>query len=463
MTADSDNDTTIPSGNPDFSARTVLSRSQQRILLLLALVFALALVLDAHRTLMITNVTIIIFYLMFCGYKLTLQFISLYRTPAPFDRQAVPPGGWPSYTILAPLYHEKTAVPGLVAHFKVLDYPVDRLQILLLVEDDDEETKQAVADLDIAAPFEVVPIPVNQPRTKPKACNQGLSRARGDYLVIYDAEDRPETDQLRKAALRFAAAPPEVVCLQAQLNYYNRDHNWLTRFFTAEYSCWYDYCLPGLVHLDAPIPLGGTSNHFPTSRLRELGGWDPFNVTEDCDLGIRIYRFGLTTEMLDSTTWEEAVSRVPSWIRQRSRWVKGYLQTYLVHLRGHRSLLRTRGPGKLLHFHLLFGATGFCLLLNPFYWLLTLAGGFMGPDFLRGFFPFWVLVLALTSFLAGNFAFILSTMLACLRRGNYHLVPHCLLMPLYWVLMSIGAWKGAIQLITRPFYWEKTPHAGGTK
>jgi cellulose synthase/poly-beta-1,6-N-acetylglucosamine synthase-like glycosyltransferase len=450
----------IPSGNPRFSAHTVLSRKQGLILLALVLAGGLALALNLRLTLMVANVTSILFYLLFCTYKLALQFISLHRSPRPFDPDAMPPGGWPAYSVMVPLYHEQAAVPGLMAHLRSMDYPPERLQILLLVEADDDDTQQAIGKIGVTAPFEVVLVPVSQPRTKPKACNFGLSRAAGDYLVIFDAEDRPETDQLKKAAQRFSGAPAGLVCLQAQLNYYNRDHNWLTRFFTAEYSCWYDYCLPGLVFLDAPIPLGGTSNHFPLTRLRELGGWDPFNVTEDCDLGIRLYRFGLTTELLDSTTWEEAVSRVPPWIRQRSRWVKGYLQTYLVHLREHHDLLRTRGPGGLLHFHFLFGATCFCLLMNPFYWLLTLAGVFMGPDFLRGFFPFWVLVLALISFLAGNFVFILSGMLACLRRGYYHLMPQCLLMPVYWVLMSIGAWKGALQLITRPFYWEKTPHAG---
>ena len=453
----------MPTGNPRFSARTVLSRGQKVFLCALVVAITIALTINHHRTLMVANVTSVLFYLLFCAYKLTLQFISLRRLPRPFDPSDVPEGGWPAYTLMIPLYREKTAAPGLMAHLRTLDYPPERLQVLLLVEADDDETRLAIEAVGVTAPFELVLVPVSQPRTKPKACNYGLSRATGDYLVIYDAEDRPEIDQIKKAAQRFAVAPTEVVCLQAQLNYYNRDHNWLTRFFTAEYSCWYDYCLPGLVLLDAPIPLGGTSNHFPLARLRELGGWDPYNVTEDCDLGIRLFRFGLTTELLDSTTWEEAVSRVPPWIRQRSRWVKGYLQTYLVHLREHQDLLRRRGAGSLLHFHFLFGATCFCLLMNPFYWLLTLAGIFMGPDFLHGFFPLWVLVLALTSFLAGNFAFILSSMLACLRRGNYHLVPWCLLMPIYWVLMSIGAWKGALQLITRPFYWEKTPHAGAVQ
>jgi cellulose synthase/poly-beta-1,6-N-acetylglucosamine synthase-like glycosyltransferase len=426
----------------------------------LALVFIVALAADARLTFMVINVVAIVFYLVFCHYKLALQFLSLHRQPQSFDLTQTPAGGWPYYTVMVPLYHEETAVPGLMAHLLAMDYPADRLQILLLVEEDDARTREAVEKAGVHSPVEVVLVPVSHPRTKPKACNHGLQHATGELLVIFDAEDRPEPDQLKKAALLFAQSAPDIVCLQAQLNYYNRDRNWLTRFFTAEYSCWFDYCLPGLFYLDAPIPLGGTSNHFRIQALRSLGGWDPYNVTEDCDLGIRLYRNRLNTGILDSTTWEEATFRTMPWIRQRSRWVKGYIQTYLVHLREHNALLRSRGPGRMVHFHLLFGAACFCLLLNPFYWLLTCLWFVMGPGFMSGFFPLWVLVLALVSFLVGNSVFILSSMLACLRRGYYQLIPLCLFMPIYWVLMSVGAWKGAVQLITRPFYWEKTPHEG---
>jgi cellulose synthase/poly-beta-1,6-N-acetylglucosamine synthase-like glycosyltransferase len=445
---------------PTPNASTVVSRKQAVTLAAAGLFLVAALWLDAHRTVLVLNVAFILFYLAFCHYRLALQFLSLRTSRQPFDPAAVPPGGWPAYTVLVPLYREETAVPGLMAHLRLLDYPVDRLQILLLVEEDDLRTREAVDRAGVTPPFEVVVVPVSLPRTKPKACNAGLRRATGDILVIFDAEDRPETDQLKKAVGLFAGAPADVVCLQAQLNYYNRDRNLLTGFFAIEYSGWFDYCLPGLYRMDAPIPLGGTSNHFLLPVLRQIGGWDPYNVTEDCDLGIRLYRNGLRTAMLDSTTWEEATFRIRPWIRQRSRWVKGYLQTYLVHLREHGALRRRLGPGRMMHFHLLFGAGCLCLLMNPFYWLLTAAWFVTGSQAVSGFFPLWVLVPALLSFLAGNAAFVLSAMLGCLRRRYYHLLPLCLLMPVYWVLMSVGAWKGALQLITKPFFWEKTPHEG---
>ena len=451
---------TVSTYTPVRDAATVLSRRQALALAMGVLCLAVLLWLDAHRAILALNVISILFYLAFCHYRLVLQFLSLRIERRPFDPNAVPPGGWPAYTVLVPLYREETAVPGLMAHLRRMDYLADQLRVLLLVEEDDAQTRASVERAGVTPPFEVVVVPVSNPRTKPKACNVGLEQASGDILVIYDAEDRPETDQLKKAACLFAESPSDVICLQAPLNFYNRDRNWLTRFFAIEYSGWFDYCLPGLYRLDAPIPLGGTSNHFRLPALRELGGWDAYNVTEDCDLGIRLFRNGLRTAMLDSTTWEEATFRIGPWIRQRSRWVKDYLQTYLVHWRAHGELRRRLGPGGVAHFHLLFGAGCLCLLMNPFYWALTAVWFSTGSRWISGFFPLWVLVPALLSFLAGNAAFVLSAMLGCLRRRYYRLLPMCLLIPIYWVLMSVGAWKGALQLITKPFFWEKTPHEG---
>ncbi|MBA4387101.1 MAG: glycosyl transferase [Verrucomicrobia bacterium] len=457
----------VTSGIPDNNAATVLSWGQIAAFLPVLATLVILLVVSPLTTLFILNLVAIIFYLIFAHYKLVLEIFSAAAEEDVVYADERSIGRWPRYTIMVPLYREESAVPGLVSHLSRMDYPADRLQILLLVEADDHTTRKAIGNL--PPNFEVVEVPVAQPRTKPKACNYGMAYADGEYLVIFDAEDRPDTDQLKKAVRLFAASGDDVVCLQARLNFYNRNRNFLTKLFAAEYSAWFDLCLPGMVRVDAPIPLGGTSNHFRIEALDEIGCWDPFNVTEDCDLGIRIHVRGYRTRCLDSTTWEEATFRVGPWIRQRSRWIKGYLQTYLVHLRHHMLLLRNGRLSRLLHFHLVFGATVFCLLANPIYWLLT-AGWFLGfSEFLNGMYPLWLLIPAMTCLVLGNAALILSAMLACLNRGYYHLVPYCLLIPFYWILMSIGAWKGVLQLITRPFFWEKTPHdakgklvAGGT-
>jgi glycosyltransferase XagB len=189
----------------------------------------------------------------------------------------------------------------------------------------------------------VTEIPPSFPRTKPKACNIGLHLARGEYLVIYDAEDLPEKDQLKKAVLAFEASPAKVACVQSRLNYYNPRQNVLTRWFTAEYSAWFDLQLPGLAALRAVIPLGGTSNHFKTRVLQELMGWDAYNVTEDCDLGVRLCAPATRRGCWRPRRGRRRAASLPFWIKQRTRWQKGYIQTWFVHMRNPLKLLRELG------------------------------------------------------------------------------------------------------------------------
>src|SRR6185437_3407443 len=232
---------------------------------------------------------------------------------------------WPSYTILCPLYQETAVVPQFVKAMKALDYPHDKLQVLFLTEEDDRATRDAIVAMGLPSYFDIITVPDGQPRTKPRACNYGLKISTGDFVVIYDAEDVPDPLQLKKAVLTFALESDDVACVQAKLNFYNPKQNLLTRWFTTEYSLWFDLTLPGLQWARWALPLGGTSNHFRTAVLRQVGAWDPFNVTEDCDLGLRLAHYHLRTVMLDSTTMEEANSDVKNWLRQRSRWIKGYL------------------------------------------------------------------------------------------------------------------------------------------
>ena len=424
----------------------------------------------------------------------------------------------PIYTILVPLYKETEVANKIIRYLRRLDYPQDKLDVKLLLEADDTATLAVCREAHLPANYELVVVPDALPKTKPKACNHGLERARGEYLVIYDAEDRPERDQLKKAivAFRRADAPrgffarlfarrTQTACLQAKLNYYNTDQNLLTKWFTIEYSTWFDLFLPGLHRLGSPIPLGGTSNHFKTDVLKVIGGWDPFNVAEDCDLGIRLHKMGYRTHILDSTTWEEANSRLWNWVRQRSRWVKGYIQTHLVHM---RSPLRTTwrlGATGTFGFLNSVGGLSLMLILNPIFWLLMLFYGacwvhdlalqswsweatrafqasfqpgdwpwdrwltWDGPWVWQMWFndprgnPFWntwsqvFFAITVTLFLA-NFFFVLMHVWACMRRRLYRLIPYAILSPLYWMLISLGAWKGFLQLFWNPFKWEKTIH-----
>jgi len=447
---------------PEESAHRVLTPAQKLFFLVLLAAVGIGLAIAAVPTLIALTLLSILFYFAGAAYKLALVSHGV-RKPAEVPVSAnelalLEDRSLPTYTILVPLYHEAELAAQIVEAIDALDYPKTKLDVKLLVEEDDAATIAAVRRARLGSHCHVVVVPDSQPRTKPKACNYGLLHARGEYVVIFDAEDAPEPDQLRKAVIAFRKAPPEVVCVQAKLNYWNRNQNLLTRWFTAEYSQWFDLFLPGLSATRAPIPLGGTSCHFVTEKLLELGAWDPFNVTEDADVGIRLARAGYTTVMIDSTTYEEANSRVYNWIRQRSRWIKGYVQTWLVHMRHPLQLWDELGPAGFSSFQLVVGGTALTVLLNPIYWGLTSAWALTEAGVIRHLFPGPIYFAAAFNLLFGNFAFTYLNAAGAYRRGYYDLVKYSLFSPLYWALMSVAAWKGLLQLVTRPSYWEKTVH-----
>jgi cellulose synthase/poly-beta-1,6-N-acetylglucosamine synthase-like glycosyltransferase len=447
---------------PEESAYRVLTPNQKLVFGTAALLFAICFAWKPIPTIVGFNVVSILFYASVSAYKFKLMYSALsYSLELPVTDEevlALDERTLPVYTILVPLYREAAVVGRLTGSIARLDYPKTKLDVKLIVEEDDDETIEAIRNMSLPAHFRVVVVPDRQPKTKPKACNYGLIQAEGRYVVIFDAEDRPEADQLKKVVLAFRKADERIICVQCKLNYFNRSQNILTRWFTSEYSNWFDLLMPGLDASDAPIPLGGTSNHFLTDKLVELGAWDPFNVTEDADLGMRLHKGGFKTAIIDSTTYEEANSDLYNWIRQRSRWVKGYIQTWLVHMRHPRELIDQLGFKGFVSFQLIIGGTFIGFLLNPVYWTLTSFWAMTEAGLIRTLFPGFVYYAAAIGLFIGNFTFTYVNVAGSMRRGYYDLVKYALLSPLYWALMSIGAWKGFLQLFYRPFYWEKTVH-----
>ncbi len=448
--------------SPDESAYRILTFAQKLVFSAAAAITIGLLVWNPITTIIAFNVGSLVFYTSFSLYKFKLVYnalshdlelpVSAAEVAALTDREL------PVYTVLVPLYREAAVLPRLVASIAALDYPREKLDVKLIVEEDDEETRGVLRAQPPPPHFKVVVVPNGQPKTKPKACNYGLIQAEGSIAVIYDAEDRPEPDQLKKIVVAFSKAEPRIVCIQCKLNYYNRNQNLLTRWFAAEYSSWFDLLMPGLDAADAPIPLGGTSNHFRREKLVEIGAWDPFNVTEDADLGVRLFKAGYKTAIVDSTTFEEANSQLGNWLRQRSRWVKGYIQTWLVHMRHPLRLRRQMGWRGWLSFQLIVGGTFWGFLLNPFYWTLTTLWLLTEAHFIQDLFPHYVFYAAAAGLFLGNFAFTYLNVAGVVRRDYHDLVRSALFSPIYWALMSLGAWKGFLQLFYRPYYWEKTVH-----
>ena len=446
---------------PEECANRVLSSGQKAFFVLASVIFAVLLVVYPVPALIGFIASSSVFYVACSLYKFKLTYDSLghqYEIGVTDEEvAALDERDLPHYSILVPLYREASVLPRLVAGIGGLDYPKTKLDVRLLCEEDDDETVPAIREMNLPPHFKLVIVPDAQPKTKPKACNYGLLQADGRYVVIYDAEDRPDPDQLKKIVLAFEKADPSVTCIQAKLNYFNQNQNVLTRWFSTEYAMWFDLLLPGLDASDAPIPLGGTSNHFVKDRLVELAAWDPFNVTEDADLGIRLHKAGYKTAMIDSTTLEEANSDVSNWINQRSRWIKGYIQTWLVHMRHPFRLLRQIGFRSWLSFQLVIGGT-FIFLLNPIFWVLTTAFFFTEAGLIQALFPGFIFYAAAFQLFIGNFIFMYLNIAGSVQRGYYDLAKYALVSPLYWGLMSVAAWKGFLQLFYKPFYWEKTVH-----
>jgi len=364
----------------------------------------------------------------------------------------------PVYSILLPMYHEAATLPNIAQALRSIDYPLSKLDIKLILEQDDEETIDKAKELGLEGIFEIIRVPDSLPKTKPKACNYALHFCRGELATIYDGEDAPEPDQLKKAVIAFRKAPENTAVIQARLNYFNVAENWLTRMFTMEYSLWFDFYLPALDALRIPIPLGGTSNHFKMSILREMEGWDPYNVTEDCDLGVRLTHAGYRVGVVNSTTFEEANNSIPNWIRQRSRWLKGYMQSYLVHMRSPVEFYKQLGHVGFWGFQFFIGGTIFSALVAPLMFAMYLVWLFTHTSLFDPYFPSFVLYVTLFNLLIANGMLIYLFMLSGFKRRYFGLIPWALTVPLYWALQSWAGYKGLWQLVHNPFYWEKTHH-----
>jgi cellulose synthase/poly-beta-1,6-N-acetylglucosamine synthase-like glycosyltransferase len=371
---------------------------------------------------------------------------------------AIPDDALPRYSILVPAYNEPEVVGDLIGAMARLNYPRDKLQVLLLLEADDQVTIDAARACGESDTITIVLVPPAEPRTKPKACNYGLHFATGEIVTIFDAEDLPEPLQLRRVVATFERLPDDVVCVQAKLKYHNGLQNLLTGWFTAEYGLWFGYLLPGMMRTTSPIPLGGTSNHLRRAVLDKIGAWDPFNVTEDADLGLRIAASGYRTAVVDSETLEEANSDPINWIRQRSRWYKGYLQTWLVHIRRPRQLLRTIGFRSFVRFNLVLAGTPIIAVLNLVFWLITMVWFLGQPTVVGAVFPPIIYFPALIALIVGNGATLYMNLIALREDDRSDLLVPGLTVPVFWLMMSVAAAKGCYQLIRNPSYWEKTFH-----
>ena len=425
-------------------------------------VLVVALLVSARTTAVVLTSCFTLVYVLTVWHRMRLVRHALRRDPSihisDAEARLRPDDELPVYTVLIPAYSEPEVLAGLVGALERLEYPSDRLDVKLLLEADDEVTVAEARRIQSDLPIEVLLVPPGEPRTKPRALDYGLRYARGEFVTIFDAEDHPEPLQLRRAVEAFRRNSDDLVCIQARLLFYGGHRNLLTRWFTTEYATWFSLYLPGLILDDATVPLGGTSNHFRISALLDVGGWDPWNVTEDCDLGVRLQRKGLRIGVLDSVTMEEPNTDVLNWVKQRSRWYKGYLQTFLVASRDPRSLVRDLGWHRLYHFVMFVGCTPLLAVMNLWFWGLALVWLYTNAAFVQAMYPGWAYYVAAAVWALGNLSVVYVSVVTARVIRRPDLLVAALLSPLYWVLMSIAALRAMVQLVTDPSHWEKTAH-----
>ena len=396
---------------------------------------------------------------MIASSALKLLVLATVRAQAPI--QSAPPASIPLHppviTLLIALYREADIAHRLIARLSMIDYPHDRLDVILAVEDDDAVTRAALKTVDLPRWMRIITVPAGGLRTKPRALNHAMIFARGSIIGVYDAEDAPAPNQLRDVAARFAMAPPQVACLQGILDFYNPKTNWLARCFTVEYAAWFRVMLPGLARLGLVLPLGGTTLFFRRTALESLGGWDAHNVTEDADLGLRLARHGFRTELIATVTEEEANCRLVPWIRQRSRWIKGYMMTWAVHMRDPALLVRQLGWKRFIGVQVLFLGSISQALLVPVMWSLwAFALGFGHPAMAIVSPTLFVpITLALLAMEAASLSINLYGMAL---RGKGIKTLWVLSAYFYFPLAAFAAYKALFEVFARPFYWDKTSH-----
>lgn len=463
------------------TSQMLFGKGQAVVITAVLVAFVCGVALWTYNTLLILSATIIVFYWLFVDLKLSLGLASRsYVIPA-VDHISIDDPDLPTYTVFVPLYKEANMLPRLVESINNLRYPKEKLQVILLLEEADEETQAEAIGMELDPWFEILVAPTIYIegtdivfKGKPKALNLGLAQARGTFCVIFDAEDRPEPDQLLKAVSAFRASEEDVACVQARLFFWNEESTWVTRFYWSEYVVHFEWVLPGLAKLGLIPPLGGTSNHFRTETLRKIaispdklpkggegiGGWDPYNVTEDAELAGAFALNGYRVKIIDSVTYEEATATLRVADKQRRRWLKGYLQTGLAYTRRPFRTARQMGFVRWFCYVLLMLGTPISLLLNPVMWALTVTYFVTRSPLIESLFPPILFYAALIVTVGGNLLLFYQLMAACLHREGYGTVKYLLLTPVWWIFTSWSAYMVLWEL-SRPstrHAWNKTPH-----
>lgn len=433
--------------NPGATARNVNYGNSVTITLLLIMTISYL----SHTIFVTLNYLIYISQILFKTWLFVDTYFNLQKTKKIklnlLDRD------YPMYSILVPMYKEENAVKSILKALEDLNYPKNRLDIKFVVEEDDEISLKIINGMNLPEYVHVIKVPYSEPRTKPKALNYAMQYITGSYVVIYDVEDVPDEDQLLKALDVFENTSNNLICVQAKLNSYNRGHNIISRLFSMEYSILFNFLLPGLDSSKMPIPLGGNSNHFRVKEVREIGLWDAYNVTEDADLGIRIFLYGYQTRMIDSYTMEEAPTDIKNWLHQRARWIKGFMQTFLVYWYQNSELKSSISVSGKVGIYLFLGFSTYSFFIMPWHLIAMCFNLTHGNLFLA----------IISSYITILYMYFTASVVTIENKNHIKKIGFLdwialFIWPLYFILHIIASYKALYELVRKPFSWNKTKH-----
>ncbi len=363
---------------------------------------------------------------------------------------------FPLVTILVPLKQENEVIHQTFSAISNLNYPSSSIQGIIIVESTDTLTKKSIETSIIPDGFEVMEIPTLPPFTKGRAIQRALLVAKGKYITIYDAESRPEPNQVIKA-VEILEKEKGKTCLQSIIRIENAKENEITSFFASEFWDWYDKRMVNLHKRGIPFGLGGNSFFLATETLKEVGGWDPFNVTEDAELTVRLIKNNVDIKLMNSITHEACPSTMKNWIKQRTRWSKGLLTTSIIHLIS----------GK-------FGFKGFTFKQWYHFWLRMYVG-----NLIPFFFAFIFILFLFQSFSYENFVLVnivlainlvpslivsmwadkknFNTMGIKIRIHNLFAVTL-----IYWGMYLWAGFRANYEFLFSPLKWHKTDHSNAS-
>ncbi len=438
----------LPEASPTSSARTRLSPSQERLAAKAGALLGVAGLAAPEAVLVAVYALGLILFAAAIALRAALTLVGALKRSGP-AKPSPSASRRPIYTLLIPLYREANCAAKIAAAMRALRYPADRLDVIFLTEEDDPETRAALETSNLPQGCRILIAPDGAPRTKPRALNYGLDFAEGAFVAVYDAEDLPHPDQLNAALAAFENGGETLACVQAPLKARNGRESWLASQWALEYDLQFGLLVPAAAWLGLPILLGGTSNHFRIDALRAVGGWDAWNVTEDADLGARLARLGWSVGSITPPTLEEAPEILSVWTAQRSRWIKGYIQTWMVLMRDPAAAARGMGRIKFSILSVQLSAAILSALVHgPL--LLWVALCWLAPSVSVGVLDLWLM--------SAGYAVNLAAALAAPGRLRASRLAAIATLPLYWPVQTLAAVRAVYGWVRNPHVWAKTPH-----